>query len=127
MGWKAIDILNVPHNFIDTSQEKPILRKGAVSAKKGESVIIPISPEEGTILGVGKGNAEWNFSAPSGAGLIPKSNGILSALKNKLKNYFYPFPKSDAPVYKSLEEINETITELVEVKKIIRPVYNFKN
>lgn len=72
MGWKAVDILNCPHNFIDTSQGEPILRKGAVSAKKGEPVIIPISPDEGIILGVGKGNAEWNFSAPSGAGLIVK-------------------------------------------------------
>ena len=125
MGWKVGNIFSCPHNFIDTSQEKPFLRKGAISAKEGEPVVIPISPEEGTILGVGKGNAEWNFSAPSGAGLIVKSHGILAKLKDKLKN-FYPPLKSE-PVYKSLDEIKETITELVEVKKIIRPVYNFKN
>lgn len=125
MGWKFSDILSCPHNFIDISQEEPILRKGAISAKKGEPVVIPISPEKGTILGVGKGNAEWNFSAPSGAGLIPKSQGILAKLKDKLKNFYHPLTYE--PVYKSLYEIRETITELVEVKKIIRPVYNFKN
>lgn len=97
------------HNYVD---ENRILRKGAVAAYEGDAVIIPINMRDGIILGVGKGNADWNFSAPHGARHTPS---ISRATLDEA-----PF------AYRGIEEILENIKQTVTVEKILKPVYNFK-
>lgn len=122
------------HNYI--SFEDNIVRKGAISAKKGEKVLIPINMRDGSIIAVGKGNKDWNQSAPHGAGRI------MSRMKAKKTFKLEKFKKAmegiyttsvveetidEAPfVYKSMQEIIENIQDTVEIKKIIKPIYNFK-
>ncbi|MBR4386272.1 MAG: RtcB family protein [Treponema sp.] len=76
MKWKTEDIFESVHNYVDFSQSIPILRKGAISAKKDERVVIPANMKDGAILGLGKGNADWNFSAPHGSGRILKRDDV---------------------------------------------------
>lgn len=122
------------HNYI--SFEDNIVRKGAISAKKGEKVLIPINMRDGSIIAAGKGNKDWNQSAPHGAGRI------MSRMKAKKTFELEKFKKAmegiyttsvveetidEAPfVYKSMQEIIENIQDTVEIKKIIKPIYNFK-
>lgn len=122
------------HNYI--SFEDNIVRKGAISAKKGEKVLIPINMRDGSIIAEGKGNKDWNQSAPHGAGRI------MSRMKAKKTFELEKFKKAmegiyttsvveetidEAPfVYKSMQEIIENIQDTVEIKKIIKPIYNFK-
>lgn len=122
------------HNYI--SFEDNMVRKGAIRANKGERVIIPINMRDGSIIAVGKGNKDWNNSAPHGAGRI------MSRMKAKETLKLDEFKKSmegiyttsvveetidEAPmVYKSMEEIIENIKDTVEIEKIIKPIYNFK-
>lgn len=142
MKWKEIDYFSCHHNYIDSSDETvnimgaPVLRKGAISAKKGECVIIPINMRDGIILGKGKGNVDWNISAPHGAGRIikredVKSNFTLSQYKKEMKGIYSPSIGKDtldeAPfVYRNLDDIEEVVGETVEIEKILKPVYNFK-
>mgnify|MGYP002764108353 FL=1 len=122
------------HNYI--SFEDNIVRKGAISAKKDEKVLIPINMRDGSIIALGKGNKDWNQSAPHGAGRI------MSRMKAKKTLELERFKKAmegiyttsvveetidEAPfVYKSMQEIIENIQDTVEIKKIIKPIYNFK-
>lgn len=122
------------HNYIDL--DHMILRKGAISAQKGEKLIIPINMRDGAIIGIGKGNPDWNYSAPHGAGRI------MSRSKAKELVSLEEFKKSmndvwttsvcqstidESPmVYKSIEEIVENIKDTVTIERIIKPVYNFK-
>lgn len=122
------------HNYI--SFEDNIVRKGAISAKKGERVIIPINMRDGSIIAVGKGNEDWNNSAPHGAGRI------MSRMKAKETLQLEEFARSmkgiyttsiaeetidEAPfVYKPMQEIIDNIKDTVEILKIIKPIYNFK-
>lgn len=122
------------HNYINF--EDNIIRKGAISAKLGEKVIIPMNMRDGCIIGVGKGNDDWNESAPHGAGRI------MSRMKAKETININDFEKSmkgiyttsvnnktidESPfVYKPTEEIVSLIKDTVEIQKIIKPIYNFK-
>lgn len=121
------------HNYIDADG---IIRKGAISAKKNELLLIPLNMRDGCILGKGKGNSDWNYSAPHGAGRLmsrSKAKQILS-LDDYSKsmegiNTFSVCKETidEAPmVYKSMDEIISMISETVEVDKILHPVYNFK-
>lgn len=122
------------HNYI--SFEDNIVRKGAISARKGEKVIIPMNMRDGCIIGVGKGNEDWNFSAPHGAGRVMSRKQALEKVniddyKKSMNGIFTTsindFTKDEAPmVYKRPEEIIENITDTVEITKIIKPIYNFK-
>lgn len=136
MKWKIEDIVDCPHNYVDFTDDKQILRKGAISAQKNEFVIIPINMRDGIIVGKGKGNAEWNYSAPHGAGRILKrvevqNHHTLSEFKRAMKGiYSTSISKEtldESPfAYRKLEDITEAISETVEIEKILRPVYNFK-
>ena len=122
------------HNYIDT--ENMILRKGAVSAKAGEQLLIPINMRDGSLLCVGKGNEDWNCSAPHGAGRLmsramAKQSFTVSAFKKQMAE-IYTTSVSKATLdecpmaYKGMEDILGNIGPTAEVTKIIRPIYNFK-
>ena len=122
------------HNYIDFRDN--ITRKGAVSAYKDEEMLIPINMRDGSILGRGKGNSDWNFSAPHGAGRLlsrrdAKESGSLKDFKETMKGIFstsvHEGTLDESPfAYKSLEEILERIEETVEILERIMPIYNFK-
>lgn len=122
------------HNYI--SFEDNIVRKGAISAKKGERVIIPINMRDGSIIAIGKGNKDWNNSAPHGAGRImsrhkAKETFKLDEFKESMKNIYTTSVVEEtideAPfVYKPMQEIIDNIKDTVEIERIIRPIYNFK-
>ena len=122
------------HNYI--SFEDNIVRKGAISAKKGEQVIIPINMKDGCILGYGKGNEDWNNSAPHGAGRIMSRKQAkekitmteyIKSMKEVYTTSVNEFTIDEAPfAYKTLDEILSHIKDTVEVEKLIKPVYNFK-
>lgn len=122
------------HNYIDL--EHMILRKGAISAQRGEKVLIPINMRDGSIIAVGKGNPEWNYSAPHGAGRImsrSKAKQVLSLdeFKKSMAGIYSSTVNHDtideAPmVYKPMDEIIANTRDAVEIIKIIKPIYNFK-
>jgi len=122
------------HNYI--SFRDNIVRKGAISARKGERVLIPINMRDGSIIAVGKGNEEWNNSAPHGAGRImsrmkAKQTFKIEDFKESMKGVYTTSVVEEtideAPfVYKPMQEILENIKDTVEVEKIIKPIYNFK-
>lgn len=122
------------HNYINFNDN--IVRKGSISARKGEKVIIPMNMRDGCIIGVGKGNEDWNYSAPHGAGRTMSRNMARETLNmedyKKSMNGIYTTSVNEetideAPmVYKPMEEIIEHIKDTVEVVKIIKPIYNFK-
>lgn len=134
MGFDINDSFESIHNYI--SFEDNIVRKGAISAKKGEKLIIPINMKDGCILGYGKGNEDWNNSAPHGAGRImsrkqAKERITMEEYKKSMENIYTTsvneFTIDEAPfVYKTLDEILNHIRDTVEVERIIKPVYNFK-
>lgn len=136
MKWKIQDVDSSVHNYVDVTGETMILRKGAVSAHKGENVIIPINMRDGILLGTGLGNGNWNASAPHGAGRIMKredvrQNYTVSAFKSEMKGIYCSCIGSDtldeAPfAYRKLEEIVGAIGDTVKIQQIIKPVYNFK-
>ena len=122
------------HNYIDMKSN--IVRKGAISAKKKEKLLIPINMRDGCIIGFGKGNLDWNESAPHGAGRImsrtqAKCTFNLEQFKESMQGVYSTSICKDtideAPfVYKSMDEIIENIKDTVEIEKIIKPIYNFK-
>ena len=122
------------HNYI--SFEDNIVRKGAISAKKGEMVLIPMNMRDGCIIGVGKGNDDWNQSAPHGAGRImsrmkAKETFNLDEYKESMKDIYTTTVNEntidEAPfVYKPMQEIIDNIGDTVDIIKIIKPIYNFK-
>ena len=122
------------HNYIDT--DEMILRKGAIAAHKGEKVLIPINMRDGSILAVGKGNPDWNYSAPHGAGRVmsrTKAKGSLSMdeYKEEMRGIYTTSVNEatldEAPMaYKSLEDIIGVIEESVDVLEVLKPIYNFK-
>ena len=134
MNFNIEDSFESVHNYI--SFEDNIVRKGAISAKKGEKVIIPINMKDGCILGYGKGNDDWNNSAPHGAGRIMSRKQARERISmdeyEKSMEHIYTtsvneFTIDEAPfVYKTLDEILKHIGDTVEVERIIKPVYNFK-
>ena len=122
------------HNYI--SFEDNIVRKGAISARKGERVLIPMNMKDGCIIGIGKGNDDWNQSAPHGAGRImsrmkAKETLDLDDFKNSMEGIYTTSVSEstidEAPmVYKPMDEIVENIKDTVEIERIIKPIYNFK-
>ncbi|MDO4452674.1 MAG: RtcB family protein, partial [Lachnospiraceae bacterium] len=136
MKWKTDNYISCIHNYVDFSTETPIIRKGAVSAKENEPVIIPINMRDGVILGTGLGNEDWNVSAPHGAGRIMKreevkANFTLSNFKSEMKGIYSSCINKDtldeAPfAYRSIDSITDIIKETVSIDKILSPVYNYK-
>lgn len=134
MGWKVADSFESVHNYID---DKNITRKGAISAANGEKIIIPLNMRDGAIIALGKGNVDWNQTAPHGAGRkltrtqametiqmedYKKSmNGIYTT--SICKNTLDECPQA----YKDSDEIAFNITPTAEIVDKIRPKYNFKN
>lgn len=122
------------HNYIDT--DKMILRKGAVSAEAGERLLIPINMRDGSLLCTGKGSAEWNFSAPHGAGRLmsrseAKQSFTVSEFKKQMKGIYTSTVSAstldECPMaYKPIEDIVNNIGNTVTVNEIIKPIYNFK-
>ena len=122
------------HNYIDI--EKRIIRKGATSANKGELIIVPINMKEGTLLLEGKGNKEWNFSAPHGAGRLFSRNEAkklitLEEFKKEMSDIatwsVSENTLDEAPrAYKPMKDIIDFIEETATILKTIKPIYNFK-
>lgn len=122
------------HNYIDT--ENMILRKGAVSAQSGETLLIPINMRDGSLICVGKGNEDWNFSAPHGAGRLmsrseAKNSFTVSEYKKQMNGiYSTSISKStldECPMaYKSMDDIVNNISPTADIVKVIKPIYNFK-
>lgn len=133
-GIEAEDAFHTIHNYIDT--EERILRKGAIAAHAGERVLIPINMRDGSVLAVGRGNPEWNYSAPHGAGRILSRSAARSQLS--LEEYrremegIYTTSVNEATLdeapmaYKSLSDILDVIAESVDVQEVLKPIYNFK-
>lgn len=136
MKWKVVEEYSCVHNYVQETGNGRMLRKGAISAGKGEKVIIPINMRDGIILGPGLGNAEWNHSAPHGAGRILKREEVgkrytVASYKAQMKGIYSSCVNKDtldeAPfAYRSLSELKEAITETVKIDEILHPVYNYK-
>lgn len=132
MGWNVIDEFTTIHNYIEDN----MVRKGAISAKRGEKVLIPINMRDGCIIGIGKGNKDWNCSAPHGAGRImsrmkAKETLDLTEYAHSMDGIYTTSVSTDtideAPMaYKPMDEIIKNIEPTVEILQILKPVYNFK-
>ncbi len=133
-GMTGSGAFHTIHNYIDT--DEMILRKGAIAAHKGEKVLIPINMRDGSILATGRGNEEWNFSAPHGAGRLmsrTKAKNTLSMEEyREVMEGIYTTSVNEATLdeapmaYKSLDDIIGVIRESVDVTEVLKPVYNFK-
>ena len=133
-GLTGTDAFHTIHNYIDTNEM--ILRKGAIAAHKGERVLIPINMRDGSILAVGKGNPEWNDSAPHGAGRLmsrkkAKETLALEEYRKSMEGIYTTSVNEhtldEAPMaYKSLDDILDIVRASVDVVEVLRPVYNFK-
>lgn len=136
MKWKVEDSFCVVHNYVDFSGNDPLLRKGAISAKDGERVIIPINMRDGIILGTGLGNPEWNYSAPHGAGRIYRRSEVaehhtVSEFKKEMEGIHSICINKDtldeSPfAYRKIDDIAKVIRDTIRIDKIIKPVYNYK-
>ena len=134
LGIEAFDAFHTIHNYIDT--DEMILRKGAIAAHKGEKVLIPINMRDGSVLAIGKGNPDWNYSAPHGAGRImsrtaAKENLDLDEYRREMAGIYTTSVNEatldEAPMaYKSLSDIIDVIQESVDVIEVLKPIYNFK-
>lgn len=133
-GMSGSEGFHTIHNYIDTREM--ILRKGAIAAHAGEKVLIPINMRDGSVIAVGRGNPEWNYSAPHGAGRVmsrtkAKNSLDMEAYRAAMEGIYTTSVSEDtideAPMaYKSLEDIIDVIRESVDVIDIMKPVYNFK-
>lgn len=137
MGWNVVDSIFTHHNYIEfLGNREMIIRKGAISAKKGERVIIPLNMKDGSIVGIGKGNEEWNQSAPHGAGRVlsrGKAKSVLSVeeFQDKMKDVWSSCVSEstldESPMaYKDMNVIIDAIGETVDIVDRIIPIYNFK-
>jgi tRNA-splicing ligase RtcB (3'-phosphate/5'-hydroxy nucleic acid ligase) len=134
MGWTIIDAFTTIHNYID--MENLILRKGAISAQKDERVIIPINMRDGSIIAYGKGNEDWNFSGPHGAGRtmsrsVAKQVIKVDEFKREMEGVWTSSvgesTLDEAPgAYKPIEDILLNVLEAVEIDQVVKPIYNFK-
>ena len=133
-GLEAIEAFHTIHNYIDI--DEMILRKGAIAAHEGELVLIPINMRDGSVLAYGKGNPDWNYSAPHGAGRIMSRTKAKDVIEmedyRKAMEGIYTTSVStatldEAPMaYKSLEDIIDVIEESVDVIEVLKPVFNYK-
>lgn len=134
LGLTPVDVFTTIHNYIDT--DAMILRKGAVSARMGEKLLIPINMRDGSLICIGKGNTEWNCSAPHGAGRLMSRRTAFNALsmeefQKEMEGVYttcvLPETLDESPMaYKSMDEIVSQIEPTAEIVQQIRPVYNFK-
>ena len=134
LGLDVHDFFETIHNYIEFDTN--IVRKGAISAKKGETLLIPINMRDGCILGVGKGNPDWNYSAPHGAGRVmsrmkARENVSLEDFKKSMSGIYSQSVVEEtideSPfAYRSIDKILDKIEPTVEIKKLLKPVYNFK-
>lgn len=134
MGFHVTERFSTIHNYIDTN--KMILRKGAVSAESGEKLLIPVNMRDGSLICTGKGNPDWNCSAPHGAGRLmsrsqAKESFTVSEFKKQMKGIYTTSVNQqtldECPMaYKSIEDIVDNIGDTVEINDIIKPIYNFK-
>ena len=131
---EIVDQFTTIHNYIDT--ENMILRKGAVSAQKGEKLLIPINMRDGSLICIGKGNEDWNCSAPHGAGRVMSRNAArknlsLEEFKAEMSGIYSTTVSKDtldeAPMaYKTMDDIVANIGPTAEIVNVIKPIYNFK-
>jgi conserved hypothetical protein len=129
-----VESFDTIHNYIDV--DNMILRKGSISAQAGEKVIIPMNMRDGSLICVGKGNEDWNYSAPHGAGRIlsrskAKDTISMTEYQESMKGIYTTSINrgtiDESPmIYKPMEEIIENIKDTVEIIDVIKPVYNFK-
>jgi tRNA-splicing ligase RtcB len=136
MKWKkaVIEAFDCPHNYIDL--ETNILRKGAVSARLGEKMIVPLNMKDGSILATGKGNSDWNQSGPHGAGRLlsrsqAKARISLESYQHTMRHVWTTSVSKktidEAPkAYKPMKQLLADVTETMTVQEVIRPLYNFK-
>ncbi len=134
MKLHVVEQFTTIHNYIDT--DAMILRKGAVSAKKGEKLLIPINMRDGSLICIGKGNDEWNQSAPHGAGRLmsrsaAKESFTVSEFKNQMSGIYTTSVNKDTldecpMAYKGMDDIVNNIGDTVEIIRVIKPIYNFK-
>ena len=132
---KTIEQFTTIHNYIDL--DLMILRKGAISAQKGERMLIPMNMRDGSLICIGKGNEDWNYSAPHGAGRImsrtaAKNNITLTQYEKAMKGIYSSTVNrstlDEAPfAYKPMDEIIANIKETADIVKTIKPLYNFKS
>lgn len=133
-GLTGIEAFHTIHNYIDTGEL--IIRKGAIAAHKDEKVLIPINMRDGSVLAVGKGNSDWNFSAPHGAGRImsrtdAKNRLSLDDYQNSMAGIYTTSVNAatldESPqAYKSLDDIIDVIGDTVDIVEVLKPVYNYK-
>ena len=131
---EALDTFHTIHNYIDTKEM--ILRKGAIAAHKGELVLIPINMRDGSVLAYGKGNPDWNYSAPHGAGRImsrTKARDVIGmddyrkAMEGIYTTSVNAHTLDEAPMaYKPIEDIISAIGDSVDIVEVLKPIYNFK-
>lgn len=134
MQLTSVESFTTIHNYIDTNSE--ILRKGAIRANTNEKVLIPINMRDGSIIAIGKGNEDWNCSAPHGAGRILSRgkaketiclDDFVETMKDVYTTSVCESTIDESPfAYKPMEEILNNITETVDVLTVIKPVYNYK-
>lgn len=132
-GIKVEEEFESVHNYISDDN---MIRKGAISAKKGEQCIIPLNMRDGSLICIGKGNEDWNSSAPHGAGRVLSRNqayekitmdDFKSSMRGIYSESINEFTRDESPmVYKPSEEIIANIRDTVNIKTIIRPIFNFK-
>ena len=135
MKLHEADFFTTVHNYIDT--ERMILRKGAVSAREGERLLIPLNMRDGALICTGLGNDDWNQSAPHGAGRLYARSDVAShftvnAFKKSMDGIFTTCVSADTldecpMAYKDAQTIIDAIGDTVKIEKRIRPVYNFKS
>lgn len=133
-GLTGMDAFHTVHNYIDV--DEMILRKGAIAAHSGERVLIPINMRDGSILAIGKGNPEWNYSAPHRAGRLmsrskAKETLSMDAYKEAMKGIYTTSVNEstldESPfAYKSLEDMIDVIKDSVDIIDVMKPIYNFK-
>ncbi len=133
-GWTAVETFQTIHNYIDVNEM--ILRKGSVSAKAGEKLLIPINMRDGSLICIGKGNEDWNYSAPHGAGRLMSRSAAFERLtmaeyEREMAGIYttcvVPDTLDESPMaYKSIDEIVENIEPTAEIIRRIKPIYNFK-
>ncbi len=142
MKWKGELLTSCSHNYIDFDPEiietfgAPMIRKGAISAKSGETVAIPINMRDGVIIATGLGNTDWNCSAPHGSGRILKRSEVknhitLNSFRNEMNGIHTRCINSgtldEAPgAYRGISDIIEAVSDTVKIQKILKPLYCFK-
>lgn len=129
------DSFSTIHNYIDT--EAKVLRKGAVSAKAGERLLIPINMSDGSLLCTGRGNPDWNSTAPHGAGRVLRRSDAKATLdmeeyRMEMEGIYSTSVNlstlDESPMaYRRIDEIRLSVADTADVKDVLKPIYNFKS